>query len=536
LSVRLSSFFAALLLGCCLGGEASAQTSSTRATLQAQDNAVIAPNGVGSITGAKLNGMLGNMIASTGTLLDQNLFAQIQTFNLSPIIPTAPVGTNNNQAASTQFVVSQIAVGTVHLPAAEIFVGNASGNAMAVPVSGDCGITSPGAVTCTKTNGVLFAPSATTDTTNASNITSGTLPPTIIPATTVSAGNYTNANITVGADGRLTAATSGAVSNLFSAPQGYLTPCQISSGTPVTGCVVGNITPTSNVTSATTLYYEPDLGSQVPIWNGTNFITYQVTEAQMTLALSSANAANTIYDVCAALESSVPTLVTSVAWTTSTAGAGSRGTGTGTAQIDKTTGGLWTNSVSITGKNGANTYTIPAHECTIVGSIFIDGTAGQVSLLSGFGQNRKWAISNAYNRKPIRLKAGDSTASWNTAGTLGPINGNAANSLTVFNGFAEEPADIRYISSVAATVGATAQQNIGGGIGLNSTTAATGILANFGCSAGSSAVTCIGETVAEFHSPPFLGINVYTALESNNHSAVTTGTEAGTVLSAQWRG
>lgn len=49
---------------------AVAQTSSTRATLEAQNNAVITPNGVGSITGAKLNGMLGNMIASTFTLLD----------------------------------------------------------------------------------------------------------------------------------------------------------------------------------------------------------------------------------------------------------------------------------------------------------------------------------------------------------------------------------------------------------------------------------------------------------------------------------
>jgi hypothetical protein len=42
-------------------------------------------------------------------------------------------------------------------------------------VSGDCTIASPPSIICTKANGVAFAPSATTDTTNAANIGSGTL-------------------------------------------------------------------------------------------------------------------------------------------------------------------------------------------------------------------------------------------------------------------------------------------------------------------------------------------------------------------------
>src|ERR1700726_47829 len=41
-------------------------------------------------------------------------------------------------------------------------------------ISGDC-TASGGVITCTKTNGVAFAPSATTDATNATNITSGSL-------------------------------------------------------------------------------------------------------------------------------------------------------------------------------------------------------------------------------------------------------------------------------------------------------------------------------------------------------------------------
>jgi len=60
--------------------------------------------------------------------------------------------------------------------AAQIPVMNAGATAYApVTVSQDCTITSLGVITCTKTNNVAFATSATTDTTNASNISTGTL-------------------------------------------------------------------------------------------------------------------------------------------------------------------------------------------------------------------------------------------------------------------------------------------------------------------------------------------------------------------------
>ena len=68
------------------------------------------------------------------------------------------------------------------LPSGDILVGSGSGAPAPVVMSGDCTFANTGTITCTKTNGVAFAPSATTDTTNATNITSGSLLYSLFPS------------------------------------------------------------------------------------------------------------------------------------------------------------------------------------------------------------------------------------------------------------------------------------------------------------------------------------------------------------------
>jgi hypothetical protein len=73
---------------------------------------------------------------------------------------------------------------TTSLASADIIVGNGSGVAAPVAVSGDCTISNAGALTCTTTNGTAFAASATTNALNASNINAGTLGAGRLPAFT----------------------------------------------------------------------------------------------------------------------------------------------------------------------------------------------------------------------------------------------------------------------------------------------------------------------------------------------------------------
>lgn len=296
-------------------------------------------------------------------------------------------------------------------------------------------------------------------------------------------------------------------------PGGRLTP---TSGTPVIN---------TNSVAATSLVYTPYIGSTVPIYNGTVFNNQTFTE--LTLTLASSLSASVIYDVFVFNNSGVLTLVTGPAWSVSTAGSGARGTGSSTTQISRLSG-FWVNAVSITGLNGVSSYTIPANQATYLGSILIDTTPGQVSCLVNYGQSRKFGIWNAYNRVPIILQAGDSTASWSySTATIRPSDNNTANSIIQFTGLAEENFNTTFQETFTGASSATVTI----GIGFNSTTAFSGYAPGI-----TTNNTTVYTLAASLPSPPALGVNVITCLEKATNATTFDGTNANMVLQTQYRG
>lgn len=305
-------------------------------------------------------------------------------------------------------------------------------------------------------------------------------------------------------------------------PQGRLT---LVSGTAVIS---------TDQTAKTAVYYTPYNGDQVPIPNGTKFSIKEFTE--LTLTLNGTNyVAGNIYDVFVAFNPADGTTVivgSGPAWSTSTAGSGARGSGAGTTEIALLKG-LWVNNNAITLRNNATTYSVATKCALYVGSIFIDTTNGQLNCHVSYGQSRKWDVSNAYNRRTVIMKAGDSTASWpyGTA-TIRPSNNAAANSITIFSGLAEEYYDLAFTQNIEMDNSTTQSPFNINGIGFNSTTAFTGK---------TGFIRPVNQNNpaygnASYKAPPSLGVNVITALEEGNASGVWTfyGTETNMILSAQW--
>lgn len=303
-------------------------------------------------------------------------------------------------------------------------------------------------------------------------------------------------------------------------PQGRLT---LATGVPVLPAAGGYGSGEANA-AATTLYYTAFEGQYVPIWDGN---TWQVKQfaADLSLALD-ANAGHTQYhqalkafDVFLANDNGTLRLVTGPAWTTAgnyvSAGSLTTGTAARAAAISRVNG-IVVNTSSMTGRYGSvsgNTITVAAGQGTYVGTIWIDATDGQLSCHVAFGQNRKWGVWNAYNRKLTSLLIGDTTVTWAGAGTnvFRAWRGQTANSGTVVSGLAEDYVNAATrLSAQAASGGGTSSSSIG----IASLTVASGIVGVFAVSSGTT--TPAGGCVSDYRLAPFLGCQAFTALEKTD--------------------
>lgn len=316
------------------------------------------------------------------------------------------------------------------------------------------------------------------------------------------------------------------LANVVSTPQGRLTP---TTAVPVI---------TTGVTSGTAVYYTPYTGNLCPIYDGTQFNPKAF--AELTLTLASQHTLSSHFDCFIINDAGTIRIVTGPAWSTITAGSGARGTGAGTTELTRVNGILVNANAMATARNGSSTYAVAQYQGTYVGTLYIDGTAGQITCHTTFGQSRKWSIWNAYNRVPIILLAGDATASWATAPTTWrQSRADSTNFAAGFCGLSEEIIQAEFYQQIRI-VASSANSQADIGIGLNSTTTASGMTAT-AISNISTGVNPLGfSPLRAAHTlMPTLGLNNFNMIEQAPAGTTQNtfyGSSANMTLKLTWRG
>lgn len=309
------------------------------------------------------------------------------------------------------------------------------------------------------TNAATSATAASTSATAAS--TSATLAQTrataaASSATSASSSATSSANSAAASAASATAAQAAAAAN-NGAPQGRLS---LISGVPVMY---------DSAVDQSTIYYVPENGQHVPVYNGTAYVIKQIG-AQLTLALDNNSAHNgyqqlgKLFDIFCFMNGATLTLGTGPAWTTNI----DRGTGVGTTELTLLGGVLVnTNALNLKIDASASQVAVLANRATYVGTMYAtaNGQTGMNFRASAAGGgNLILGLYNGYNRTTLSAINGDTTTSWSYAtGTWRPTNGNQNNRITFVDGL--KKSFIRTQMDITLSV---ASGNAGIGINLDS--------------------------------------------------------------------
>jgi hypothetical protein len=237
-------------------------------------------------------------------------------------------------------------------------------------------------------------------------------------------------------------------------------------------------------------------------WNGSAWVAYTYS-GELTLTLTATDhLANNNYDVFEAPVAGVMTLMTGPAWTNAT---------TRSITIENYQGRI-VNAATLTGKNGANSYSIPARAANLRGG-FRTSANGQTK------STKEFRLTSDLLRPSLRpMSRVDTTDSWSwNAASYHQANANAANQFAVFNCASGRPITVK---AVGYMVGTTATVQAGYvGIGIDSSSVDSSQL-HIPC-AGSNAFPILPGS-AQYDGFTGLGYHEYRWLESGNGGAAQT--------------
>lgn len=263
----------------------------------------------------------------------------------------------------------------------------------------------------------------------------------------------------------------------------------------------------ADISGAGTIYYLAFSGNNVPVYNGSSFISLAIG-AGISQALDS-NSGHTnyhqtgkLFDVFAFSNSGSLAIGTGPAWSTTSG----RGTGAGTTELERYTGLMVNkNSIDLRKDAGALT-TVAVRQATYLGTFYTtaDGqTTHQFGPLSGAGgAAATMGLYNAYNRVRMVCSQADNTATWTYAtASWRASNASLGNAIRWIDGMQESFVTADFSQYAAAGANAFIA------IGLNSDTVPYG---NKAASLGSAIGASMFIAAAI---PPALGFNGIYSIE-----------------------